>query len=334
MAPTPTPSELAVSLMRGPLMGTVFAMLLYGIICLQSHLYFQKYWSDPWLIRALVGAIWALETIQVVLSIYFVDIYLIVNFGSPSALTFCEWSLSVAAIFGFVIGWMVNLFFVWRIWLLSKNLWVAGFIGALATTRAAFGITVCYYTFPYPSWHDFRLHAYPYILAGLSLGVVVDCLITLAVSRQLLKGKTGAQDTDALITRLLGYTLNTGFITSLFAIIEIITFLVSTQSLVFLAFVFVQNKLYANCLLATLNARQDLRARLPGVKVSSDNGAFRAGKWGPMSPAYPRPIQIATETVVQKDTSCPPSTTKSPMSYSLSLTSPTQSVIDSTYDKV
>jgi hypothetical protein len=98
--------------------------------------------------------------------------------------------------------------------------------------KSWYNAAVCYYTFPYPSWLDFRTHAYPYILAGLSLGVVVDCLITLAVSRQLIKGRTGISEyvtklqpvgrlltrplfsTDVLLKRLLGYTLNTGFITS------------------------------------------------------------------------------------------------------------------------
>jgi hypothetical protein len=317
-------------------MGTLFAMLLYGIICLQSHLYFQHYPKDPWFMKSVVGVIWLLETIQIVLSIYYMDVYLIVNFDFPQALTFCEWSLSVAAIFGFVIGWMVNLFFVSRIWLLSKNLWVTCFIGALATIRAAFGITVCYYTFPYPSWLDFRTHAYPYILAGLSLGVVVDCLITLAVSRQLIKGRTGISDTDVLLKRLLGYTLNTGFITSLFAIIEIITFVTSPHTLVFLSFVFVQNKLYANCLLATLNARNDLRARLPAVKVGagSEDGNMRMSRWSPIpksSPTQTRAIQISTETVVQKDPSYP-SATKSPTSCALSFHSPASSVVEVPYD--
>jgi hypothetical protein len=252
-------------------------------------------------------------------------------------LTLCEWSLSVAAIFGFIIGWMVNLFFVWRIWLLSKSVWATCIIGGLATTRAAFGITVCYYTWPYPNWNDFRVHAYPYILAGLSLGVVVDCLITLAVSRQLLKGRTGAQDTDALINRLLGYTLNTGFITSLFAIIEIITFLTSPHSLVFMSFVFVQNKLYANCLLATLNARRELRARLPAVKVctGSDNGTIRVGKWNPdlRSPTTPRAIQISTETVIERDLECISAINKSPTSHLCSFNSPASSVVDPPQEK-
>jgi hypothetical protein len=300
-------------------------------------LYFQQYTKDPMFMKALVGFIWLLETIQVALSIYFVDVYLIINFGFPHALTLCEWSLSVAAVFGFIIGWMVNLFFVWRIWLLSKSVWETSIIGALATTRAAFGITVCYYTFPYPNWHDFRIHAYPYILSGLSLGVVVDCLITLAVSRQLLKGRTGARDTDALINRLLGYTLNTGFITSLFAIIEIITFLTSPHSLVFLSFVFVQNKLYANCLLATLNARRELRARLPAVKVctASDNGSIRVSKWSPglRSPASPRAIQISTQTVVERDLDCISTANRSPASHMLSFNSPASSVVDSPEEK-
>ena len=91
---------------------------------------------------------------------------------------------------------------------------------------------VCWYALPYDDWTAFRVHAFPFIIAGLSLGVVVDCLITYSVSYQLVKGRSGVRQyvkcfsmkiveytyfnfsTNVMINRLIFYTVNTGAITS------------------------------------------------------------------------------------------------------------------------
>jgi len=255
-APAPARSHIEL-----PLLGTSFAMLLYGVLSMQTYLYFQRYRNDSTIIRAVVGSIWIMETLYAALSCHFVQHYFVTHFADPFALEKIEWSLALVAVLGMIIGLTANMFFIWRIWLLSKRRWIPICAAMLAVTRAVLGIYVSCLGFPYNTWASFLPHAYGCLLAGLAIEVVVNSIITVAVSYELLHGRSGMQQTDAVVTRLLIYTVNTGAMTSFVAIAEIITFVALPHTVVFLAFVFVQSKLYANCLLATLNARKAMRAR-------------------------------------------------------------------------
>jgi len=244
------------------------------------------------------------------LSCHFIQHYFVSSFTDLHALEKVEWSLALVAVLGMIIGWIVNSFFIWRIWLLSNRLWVVIVTGLLATTRAVIGIYVCCLAFPYRTWAEFTPHAYPYLLAGLVVEVLANSAIAIAVSYELSHGRSGIRQTDALINRLLIFTVNTGAMTSFIAIAEMVTFVLMSDTLVFLAFVFVQSKLYANCLLATLNARKSMRAQSVILSAPSNNRnnpdlALKGFKFpGPPRTAELRsthPIEIQRQTVVETD---------------------------------
>ncbi|KIK80894.1 hypothetical protein PAXRUDRAFT_833243 [Paxillus rubicundulus Ve08.2h10] len=62
--------------------------------------------------------------------------------------------------------------------------------------------------------------------------------------------------TEHIINRLLLYSINTGALAALFAIITIVLYVALPGTMVFAAFVQVQSKLYGISLLASLNARK------------------------------------------------------------------------------
>jgi hypothetical protein len=47
--------------------------------------------------------------------------------------------------------------------------------------------------FTYNTWASFLPHAHGYLLAGVAIEVVVDSVITVAVSYELLQGRSGMQ---------------------------------------------------------------------------------------------------------------------------------------------
>ncbi|KIN96653.1 hypothetical protein M404DRAFT_10893 [Pisolithus tinctorius Marx 270] len=86
------------SLLRGPLIGTCLASLLYGITCLQAFFYFQTYVNDRRGLKlTTLSRLWqvalllTLETIHVALSIWLVDNYLVVNYANERALQSATW---------------------------------------------------------------------------------------------------------------------------------------------------------------------------------------------------------------------------------------------------
>jgi len=230
-------SPVVKDLMLSPLLGIFGTMVLYGVTCMQTFQYYSNYPQDSIRMKAMVATIFVLGTIQTAFAANYVGYYLIDRYGDLDALARIQWTVPASAVIGFVITWAVNQFFVRRIYLLSKkNLWLAILIGILATLRPGFGLAACAMTVVHNDWATFTERARWIMVCGLSIGPVVDWLITLCLAYQLLKGwgpNTIAEPTRNIINTLLKYTVNTGVILSVFAVFELITLLTARKTLFF-----------------------------------------------------------------------------------------------------
>ncbi|OBZ78970.1 hypothetical protein A0H81_00686 [Grifola frondosa] len=94
---------------------------------------------------------------------------------------------------------------------------------------------------------------------GLSLSSALDVLVTASLCYFLKKSRTGLSSMDRIINSLTLYTLENGSLTCVTTIITLICWISMPRNLVFLGFHLAITKLYANSLLATLNARRSLR---------------------------------------------------------------------------
>lgn len=293
-------SPVVKDLMLSPLLGIFGTMVLYGVTCMQTFQYYSNYPQDSIRMKAMVATIFVLGTIQTAFAANYVGYYLIDRYGDLDALARIQWTVPASAVIGFVITWAVNQFFVRRIYLLSKkNLWLAIFIGILATLRPGFGLAACAMTVVHNDWATFTERARWIMVCGLSIGPVVDWLITLCLAYQLLKGwgpNTIAEPTRNIINTLLKYTVNTGVILSVFAVFELITLLTARKTLFFLGIFQVQIQLYTNFFLATLLARQPMREEMPTVISFKNRNAS-----GRSRPPLAAGIQIKTETFVASD---------------------------------
>jgi len=130
---------------------------------------------------------------------------------------------------------------------------------------------------------------------GFGSAVVADATIASALCIVLAKSRTGFRRTDSLVNILLVYTINTGLLTGIVAVLCFILYAVMLDTYIFI-------KLYLNALLATLNARSNLRDQmngaistipLPGIAESgSDNSSKRI----PTSPHIAINVERYTET--------------------------------------
>ncbi|KAI6009282.1 hypothetical protein EDC04DRAFT_2610646 [Pisolithus marmoratus] len=124
----------AASLLRGPLIGTCLASVLYGITCLQAFFYFQTYVNDQRGLKLTVALLLTLETIHVALSMWVVDSYLVVNYtNQPRLLLEYVNSPLVGGTpsderLQFLIDLVVYFYFTWRIWMFTSNLWIVFFM--------------------------------------------------------------------------------------------------------------------------------------------------------------------------------------------------------------
>ncbi|KAG2122928.1 hypothetical protein DEU56DRAFT_925369 [Suillus clintonianus] len=291
-------SSIVMSVLQGPLCGTLATMLLYGVVCMQTFHYWQAYEHDGKILKSVVAFIWILETAHTALSIHFVEYYLIIHFGELLQLLFAVWSMGATYFVGFIIGYAVNLCFIWRILLLSQKRWIAVLFVIVATVRCGFGLANCVLSWTYPLWTEFRIRVFSTMVVGQVLSAVVDGAIALTLCLYIRKLHLVALRTDSVLNRLLLYSINTGAATSLFAILAVIVFLVLPTNPAFIAFVQVQSKLYAISLLASLNTRKSTFEMTKQSVPAADGVALSLFKTTPQHPSYMHPIKVQKSAVM------------------------------------
>ncbi|KAL0068954.1 hypothetical protein AAF712_003947 [Marasmius tenuissimus] len=92
-----------------------------------------------------------------------------------------------------------------------------------------------------------------------ALAAAGDVYITGSLSFLLHRSRTGFQRSDAIITKLIHFTVNTGLLTTCCAVGSLISILAAPTTFIYIAFFFTIGRLYANSLLCTLNARSYIR---------------------------------------------------------------------------
>ncbi|KAF8837563.1 hypothetical protein BDN67DRAFT_972769 [Paxillus ammoniavirescens] len=245
-----------VDFMQVLMYGTLVTVFLYGIFCMQTFYYARNYARDRLILKWLVVFLWILETVHLALSIHVTECYLIMNFDDPPALEYVIWSIGATAFVGYVVIWAVDLCFVWRIWQLSRRTGTCIFLVILATAPTALGFANCVLSVRHPYVPEFLAVVFPTMVAGWILAAIADSLIAIALCYYLHRCRSGMRRTEHIINRLLLYSINTGALAALFAIITIVLYVALPGTMVFAAFVQVQSKLYGISLLASLNARK------------------------------------------------------------------------------
>ncbi|KAG1840179.1 hypothetical protein DFJ58DRAFT_811000 [Suillus subalutaceus] len=96
----------------------------------------------------------------------------------------------------------------------------------------------------------------------MSLGATtfVDFVIASSLCYLLATSRTGFSRTDSFITKLVGYTISTGCLTSICSMSIIITCAVMPTTFIFIGLQFLVTKLYVNSFIAFLNARYYIQA--------------------------------------------------------------------------
>ncbi|EMD41094.1 hypothetical protein CERSUDRAFT_91852 [Gelatoporia subvermispora B] len=241
--------------------GVLMAAVLYGVSCVQIFYYFVRFPTDWWHLKLLVSAVWVFDTIHQALISHTVYTYVITNFGNAEELGSLVWSLIIEVLFNGFTALLVQSFFVLRIWKLSeRNLWLT--TPTLLLVIGEFGAVLVYVI------EAMQLETFEQ-LAGLkplsmtvnALAAAGDVLIAAILCTMLHRSRTGFKRSDTLINKLILFTINTGFLTSVCAVLSLITIVALPNTFIYICFYFTLGRLYSNSLLATLNARKLLRDR-------------------------------------------------------------------------
>ncbi|KAJ7493307.1 hypothetical protein B0H11DRAFT_956795 [Mycena galericulata] len=317
--------------------GVVVAAGLHGVSCVQAWWYYT-HTNDNWPLKFLVGAVMVFDTVHQALISHTVYTYLITNYNNAAELKEIVWSLLVEVLFNGLTALLVQSFLTVRVWRLSNgNKWLTGV--ATVLVLGEFGCVLAYVAM------SLRLHTFVQLaeLKFLSISVNAlaaagDVFIAGTLCFLLLSSRTGFQRSDTMIKKLVIFAVNTGLITSLCAIASLTSILAAKNTFIYILFFFCMGRLYANSLLATLNARKMIRGAADGVHTTSENLSLSLREFQPkntsLSMASKRPnISIKIDTtqefnrdVEEGEKSGSAASIRSKASYSLTNPAPASAV--------
>jgi len=278
--------------------GVVVAACLHGVSCVQAW-YYYTHQTDTWGLKALVGAVMCFDTIHQILISHTVYTYVITNYNNPAQLGSLVWSLIVEVLFNGFTGFLVQGFLAMRVWRLSnRNIWFTSVV--LLLIVAEFGCVLAFSVMSL-GFHTFAEleHLKSLSITVNALAAAGDVLIAAILCTLLHRSRTGFRRSDTMITKLILFAVNTGFLTSVCAVASLISITVAPKTFLYIAFFFCLGRLYTNSLLATLNARKRIRSAAEGIHSTSDNLSLSLQEFpknGTVSPRRPTNISIKIDT--------------------------------------
>ncbi|KAH8108813.1 hypothetical protein DFH11DRAFT_1731656 [Phellopilus nigrolimitatus] len=253
--------------------------ILYGVNCVQAYTFYQHAdkMKDDIILRSLVGVLWILNTLHVGFNIKTVNFYLVKHFNDVGALANTDWSLACQTLLTMISNFLVRMFFSYRIWIISRGSFLVTLpVAVLSFLSFSFGTTFAVESFIHRTFA--AMHGISWLVyVPLAIASVSDICMTGALCYFLYTNRTGVRRTDSIINTLMAYCINASLLTTCINIACFVTFLALPKNYIFMAIFFCSSKLYFCSLLATLNARDTLRARSTAVSMPTLGATHRHG---------------------------------------------------------
>ncbi|EGO00843.1 hypothetical protein SERLA73DRAFT_159494 [Serpula lacrymans var. lacrymans S7.3] len=228
----------------------------FGILIMQCFIYYTRFTNDLWWLKLFVWCIAFLECLSFAFTVY--QFWLGASLECLAcvvAVNEVTWPMGVLIILAGLIASLVHTFYCWRIWIMAKSLVVPCVAMLLSLVQFSFAV-VEGLTLIHPGGQDVGLTIAHAISSTWVIGsCLCDIIITIHTIRLLLKKKSGTKfkRTQFLVVKLVKLTIETGMVTVAVTLIAAVFLFVNFWSY-YSIFTFL-SALYANCLLASLNAR-------------------------------------------------------------------------------
>jgi hypothetical protein len=243
------------TLFFGPmLIGAFLNAILYGVVVVQSFIYYQTYKKDaPW-IRYFVLYLFIVETMNTGFDVAMMYEPLITNYETSRTTNVAPTLLIADPIVIVAISTPVQLFTAWRIKILSESYLPSSIICFFAMTAFVGGVASTVQVALHPVFSGFLGFQWS-ITTWLVSSAVCDVAIAISLALSLYNSRTGNSVTDDIINRIIRLVVQTGAITAISAIADVALFLALPRTSLNFIWDLPLSKLYTNSLLSTLNAR-------------------------------------------------------------------------------
>ncbi|KAF7376838.1 hypothetical protein MSAN_00101300 [Mycena sanguinolenta] len=214
-----------VELLFGPLLiGVILSTLTYGVMSVQMLLYFQTYKRDARWIRYFMLYLFCTETVNLLVEIGIIYEPLIIRYGAQRALIISPLLLPGDAVSIVASSTPVQLFTAWRISVITGSIVLPLLISFLSIISFGGGLMVTIFVSIRTEFREFTSFSGA-IIVWLVSSAACDVLITAVLTYSLTTRKTGFTSVDGQINRIIRLTVQTGAITAVAALADVILFL-------------------------------------------------------------------------------------------------------------
>ncbi|KIK62688.1 hypothetical protein GYMLUDRAFT_41600 [Collybiopsis luxurians FD-317 M1] len=242
-------------LVLGPfLLGVMLNIGMEGALIVQFWHYWETFRTDKTWIRLFVLYLFILETFNTGFGIAIVWEPLMSQYATPAALTFFPTYLPAQPFVTSLISTPMQIFVAWRIYVNTRSIWMP-----LAISVCAIGsIAGAYWTGVTVILVKTYLRKVEINHPGIvwsSFTTAADCFMTMALTFIMLRNRRKSPHSVHSTTRAIQVTIQTGVLTAIFAILDVVLFVTQTENTINFVWDFGLSKLYTNILIATFNAR-------------------------------------------------------------------------------
>ncbi|KAK0201861.1 hypothetical protein DFS33DRAFT_1350641 [Desarmillaria ectypa] len=200
------------------------SMSLYGIMITQVYVYYVTYKKDKTWIKVYVAVIFFADTLNTVFNFVYMYRTLIVHFGDVAFLGNADWVFATDPALTGIIAAMVQVFFAWRVRVLTNNHWLVCIIISATLAGGSGGVATAVEVGFQPRFTLFR-NFKAVVMLWLAADCFTDIFITVIMVWHLRKHKTGFKASDELVDRVIRFTMQTGLVTSICALLDLIFYL-------------------------------------------------------------------------------------------------------------
>ncbi|KAJ7140903.1 hypothetical protein C8R44DRAFT_238412 [Mycena epipterygia] len=214
-----------VELLFGPmLIGVLLSTAFYGVMAVQMLLYYQTYRKDAIWIRYFLLYLFLAETANLGIEIGIIYEPLIVRYGAQRALITSPILLPGDAVSIVIVSTPIQLFTAWRISVITGSIVLPMIISILSVLSFGGGMLVTVFVSIRNEFREFQSFSGAVIIWLVS-SALCDVMIAAVLTYSLWTRKTGFTAVDGQINRIIRLTVQTGAITAVAAIADVLLFL-------------------------------------------------------------------------------------------------------------
>ncbi|KAJ6490942.1 hypothetical protein C8R45DRAFT_1096481 [Mycena sanguinolenta] len=262
----------------GPVyIANILNWLFMGTLIMQFYTYIQLFPTDKTVLRILVYSLFLVDVAQTVSLTMHGWYFAVTTWGQPAMWDILPWTAAMIPIPCGIISMTVQIFYSWRIWILTSNQFLHGvaiLIAVLAVVQG-FAAIIPGVMLLYPPTQENLIRLHPGFSVWLTGSFVVDTLITATMTYIATKTSSLSGTTETLLTKIIHRTIQTGAASAVCAAIDLAMFVGFPSANYHVVPAYILGKVYTNSLLLTLNLRHPTVSRTKTEVESAEMHSLR-----------------------------------------------------------